>query len=470
MENNVSDRSTLNKALRLNLDEKKYGTIAEIGAGQEVARQFFLAGAAAGTVAKTISAYDMQFSDAIYGTQEGGRYVSQARVRAMLDKEFSLVVSRLGTSRPKSSRYFSYAATVSAKSFNRSNECHAWCGIRLQMYPQAEPSDILVHVRMLEDTAEQQQDTLGVLGINIIYGAYYYFEEPRRLIDSLTDNLAAGVIEIDSIEFKGPYFEDLDNRAKNLHLIRSWKTRAIMFTPDGQVAVPAEMLYKKNVLTTRGSFKPVTRLNSDMIAQGFEAFKTLDGVDEDNTIVLAEISINDTYGKDLMVSEQDLITRVELLNELGYSVMISDYTRYFSLRAYFRQYTARQIGIVLGMVNIKEIFDEKKYVGVEGGILEGFGKLFPDNTRLFVYPELDDENKLKDFTDIQVAKNMTYLYQHLLENQFIGGIQCSDPALLKIYSRDVLSKLPDGRGAWERSVAEKTAEHIISNRLFGYRE
>lgn len=470
MDKNVSDRSTLNKALRLNLDEKKYGTIAEIGAGQEVSRQFFLAGAAAGTVAKTISAYDMQFSDAIYGTQEGGRYVSQARVKAMLDKEFSLVVSRLGTSRPKSSRYFSYAATVSAKSFNRSNECHAWCGIRLQMYPQAEASDIIIHVRMLEDTAEQQQDTLGVIGINLIYGAYYYFEDPRKIIDSLTDNLPSGAIEIDSIEFKGPYFDDLDNRAKNLHLIRSWKTRAIMFTPDGQVAVPAEMLYKKNVLTTRGSFKPVTRLNSDMIVQGFEAFKALEGVDEDNTIVLAEISINDSYGKDLMVPEKDLITRVELLNELGYSVMISDYTRYFSLRAYFRQYTAKQIGIVLGMVNIKEIFDEKKYVGVEGGILEGFGKLFPDKTRLFVYPELDEQGKLKNFTDIEVVKNMRFLYQHLLENQFISGIQCSDPSLLEIYSRDVLAKLPDGRGEWEKSLAATTAEHIINDRLFGYRD
>jgi len=470
MENNVSSRSTLNKALRLNLDEKKYGTIAEIGAGQEVARQFFLAGAAAGTVAKTISAYDMQFSDAIYGTQEGGRYVSQARVKAMLDKEFTLVVSRLGSTRPKSTRYFSYAATVSAKSFNRSNECHAWCGIRVQMYPQAEASDIIIHVRMLEDIAEKQQETLGVLGVNLIYGAYYYFEDPRRIIDSLTDNLITDAIEIDSIEFKGPYFDDLDNRAKNLHLIRSWKTRAIMFTPDGQVAVPAETLYKKNVLTTRGSFKPVTRLNSDMIAQGFKAFKALDGVNEDNTIVLAEISINDSYGKDLNVPEKDLITRVELLNKLGYSVLISDYTRYFSLRAYFRQYTARQIGIVLGMVNVKEIFDENKYVGVEGGILEGFGKLFPDNTRLFVYPELDEQNKLKDFTDIEVVENMRFLYQHLLENEFLSGIQCSDPSLLEIYSRNLLEQIPQGRGDWENSVAENTAEHIISNRLFGYRD
>lgn len=470
MNNQVSERTTINKALRLNLDEKKYGTIAEIGAGQEVARQFFLAGAAAGTIAKTMSAYDMQFSDAIYGVQEGGRYVSKTRVRAMLDVEFDLVVSRVGTSRSRASRYFSYAATVAAKSFNRKNECHAWCGIRLQMYPGAAPSDIIVHVRMLENTAEQQQDTLGILGVNLIYAAYYYFEEPRKIIDSLSDGLASGRIEIDSIDFSGPYFEDIDNRAKNLHLIRSWQTRAVVFQPDGQVVIPAELLYKKNVLTIRGSFKPVTKLNVDMIEQGFEAFKQADGVTDDNTIVLAEISLNDPYGKDLMVPEGDLIARVRLLNSLGYSVMVSDYTRYFSLRAYFRQFTTKQIGIVLGMANVKEIFDEKRYVGVEGGLLEGFGKLFPDNTRLFVYPELNDQGELSDFTDIKVEHRLRYLYMHLLENKYIFGINCSDQELLKIYSRDVLSKLPAGRGDWENCVPADAAERIVRDGLFGFRE
>lgn len=470
MNSQISKRSTVNKALRLNLDEKKYGTIAEIGAGQEVARQFFLAGAAAGTVAKTMSAYDMQFSDAIYGTQEGGRYVSKARVRAMLDKEFDLVLTRVGTSRAKTSRYFSYAATVAAKSFNRDNECHAWCGIRLQMYPGAEPSDIIVHVRLREKTAEQQQDTLGILGVNLIYAAYYYFEEPKKLIDSLTDNMNSGSVEIDSIDFHGPYFEDIDNRALNLHLIRSWKTRAIVFQADGQVAVPAELLYKKNVLTIRGSFKPVTKLNVDMIEQGFEAFKKTEGVNADNSIVLAEISLNDAFGKDLMVPEGDLIARVRLLNALGYSVMVSDYTRYFSLREYFRQFTSMQIGIVLGMINIKEIFDEKKYVGVEGGILEGFGKLFPDNTRLFVYPELNENGELNDVNNIEVEPKLRYLYKHLLENKYFTGINCSDPDLLKIYSRQVLAKLPTGRGDWENSLPEDTAARIIRNGLFGFRE
>jgi hypothetical protein len=470
MEKNVSSRNTHDKALRINLDEKKYGTIVEIGAGQEVARQFFKAGAAAGTIAKTMSAYDMQFSDAIYGVQEDRRYVSHSRVEAMLKKEFQLVIDRVSKIRSASSRYFSYAATVAAKSFKGNNECHAWCGIRVQMYPGAEPSDIVIHVRMRDGDADRQQQALGVFGVNVIYAAYYYFENPQTLIDSLTDNLEQGRIEIDSIEFQGPYFEEVDNRAINLHLIRSWKTRAIMFRPDGSVAVPAEMLHKKNVLTIRGTFKPVTRLNVDMIEQGLKAFTGMDGVTVENSVALAEISLNDMQGNDLGVSGEDLIERVSLLNKLGYSVMVSDYTRYFSLRAYFRQFTKLQIGIVLGIMNIRQIFDENSYRGVEGGILEGFGKLFPDNTRLLVYPEIDNAGEYVDYQSVVLPANLQYLYRHLLENHFIFGIEASDRELFKIHSREVLKQLPDGRGDWEACLPEGIAEEIIERRLFGYRD
>jgi hypothetical protein len=469
MDKQVSSRSTRDKALRLNLDEKKYGTIAEIGAGQEVARNFFVAGAAAGTVAKTISAYDMKFSNAIYGVQQDGRYVSKARVQAMMEQEFDLVLERVGDVRSKSSRFFTYAATVAAKSFNRNNECHAWCGVRLQMYPGAEPSDIIVHVRMFDDNAEAQQQALGVVGINLIYAAYYYFENPKQIIDSLTDNLKADRIEIDSIEFKGPYFEDVDNRAKNVHLIRSWKTRAVIFTPDGNVAIPAELFYKKNVLTTRGSFKPVTKLNVDMIEQGKKSFLKMPQVDKQNTVLIAEISINDIHGHDANMSEEDLIERVKLLNLLGYNVMVSDYTRYFSLRAYFRQFTQLQIGIVVGMINIKQIFNEEFYQSLEGGILEGFGKLFPDHTRLFVYPEIDQKGEVNDLTKVKVPDNLKHLYLHLLENGFIKGIESSDQKLFEIYSRDILKQMAAGKGDWQASLPDGVAEEIISNNLFGYR-
>jgi hypothetical protein len=467
--NSVSSRTTTQKALRLNLDEKKYGTIVEIGAGQEVARQFFLAGAAAGTIAKTMSAYDMKFSDAIYGVQEDGRYVSKARVKAMMEQEFDLVVDRVGDIRSKSSRYFAYAATVAAKSFNRKNECHAWCGIRVQMYPGAKPSNITVHVRMLDDNAEAQQQALGVLGVNLIYAAYHYFENPKQIIDSLTDGMKANRIEIDSIEFEGPYFEDIDNRTKNIHLIRSWKTRAIMFRPDGSVAVPAEILYKKNILTIRGSFRPVTKLNVDMIEQGQNSFSTLTGVDANNTIAIAEISLNDAHGNDAKVPESDIVARVQLLNSLGYNVMVSDYTRYFSLRAYFRQFTQLQIGIVMGMVNVKQIFDENFYRGVEGGILEGFGKLFPDNTRLFIYPEMNEEGQITELTDVKVPEHLRFLYRHLLENDFLHGIECSDPSLFNIYSRKLLKQLASGQGGWQESLPDGVAEEIIKHKFFGYR-
>ncbi len=469
MDKQVSSRSTRDKALRLNLDEKKYGTIVEIGAGQEVARNFFVAGAAAGTIAKTMSAYDMKFSDAIYGVQEDRRYVSKARVSAMMEQEFALVLERVGDVRSKSSRFFTYAATVAAKSFNRDNECHAWCGVRVQMYPGAEPSDIVVHVRMFDDNAEAQQQALGVLGVNLIYAAYYYFEDPKRIIDSLTDNLKAHRIEIDSIEFKGPYFEDIDNRAKNIHLIRSWKTRAVLFAPDGSVAIPAELFYKKNVLTIRGSFKPVTKLNVDMIEQGKKAFTKMDQVNKDNSVLIAEISINDIHGNDANMSEEDLIERVKLLNLLGYNVIISDYTRYFSLRAYFRQFTELQIGIVVGMINIKQIFNEDFYQSLEGGILEGFGKLFPDHTRLFVYPEIDKDGALNDLTKVKVPENLHHLYLHLLENGFIKGIECSDQKLFKIYSREILKQIDMGLGEWQESLPEGVAEEIIKHKLFGFR-
>jgi hypothetical protein len=459
VDRNVSSRSTVEKALRINLDEKKYGTIVEIGAGQEVARQFFKAGAAAGTIAKTMSAYDMKFSDAIYGVQEDGRYVSRARVQAMLEKEFELVIDRVGTSRSVASRFFAYGATVAAKSFNSDNECHAWCGVRVQMYPAAPPSDIVVHIRMRDYSAERQQQALGVLGVNLIYAAYYYFENANTIIDSLTDNLEQDRIEVDSIDFFGPYFEEVDNRAINLHLIRSWKTRAIMFKPDGSVVTPAEMLYKKNVLTIRGTFRPVTRLNVDMIEQGLKFFCKTKSLTADNSVALAEISLNDIHGNDLGVTEKALIESVRLLNLLGYRVMITDYTRYFSLRAYFRQFTKLQIGIVVGIMNIRQIFDQDSYRGVEGGILEGFGKLFPDNTRLLVYPEIDKSGEFRDYT----------LYRHLVENKFIFGIESSDHELFKIFSRNVLKQLHDGRGAWEECVPPGIAEEIIENKLFGYR-
>ncbi|SUO94966.1 nicotinate-nucleotide adenylyltransferase [Suttonella ornithocola] len=463
-----NEQTTQDKALQLNLDERKYGTIVEIGAGQEVARQFFRAGAAAGTIAKTMSAYDMQFSDAIYGAEPNRRYVSRNRVFAMLEREFSQVIERVRDTRPKSSTFFAYAATVAAKSFNRNNECHAWCGVRLQLYPEAPPSDIIVHVRMLDNNANAQQEALGVLGVNLIHSAYYHFSDPRKIIDSLTDGLEADRLEIDSIEFFGPYFEEQDNRLLNLHLIRSWKTRAVMFNPEGEVRVPAELLYKKNVLVTRGNFKPYTLLNEDMMEQGMREFAQLVGVDEDNTLRLAEITLNQLSSENEEINDRDFIERVDQLTALGYHVMISDYVRYFRLRAYFRQFTQKQIGIVMGMDALRQIFDTDFYRGVEGGILEGFGKLFPDNTIVYAYPELGDDGEEITCQNIELPESLQYLYQHLTTNGYIRPINDSHAELFHIKSREVLTAIQHNREGWENSVPEAIAALIREKCLFGY--
>ena len=460
--------NTRAKALQINLDERKYGTIVEIGAGQEVARQFFRAGAAAGTIAKTMSAYDMQFSNAIYGADPKGRYVSRSRLFAMLEREFAQVVERVKDTRPKSSTFFAYAATVATKSFNRNNECHAWCGIRLQLYPDAAPSDIIVHVRMLDREANEQQEALGVLGVNLVYGAYYLFDDPRKLIDSLTDNLGNDRLEIDSIEFFGPYFDEEDNRRLNLHLIRSWKTRAIMFNPDGQVRVPAELLYKKNILVTRGSFKPFTKINLDMMEQGMREFSQLPGVNADNTLMLAEITMNQLVGDNENMVDHDFVERVDLLSAMGYHVMISDYVRYFRLRAYLRQFTQKQIGLVMGMDNLRRLFQEDFYRGVEGGILEGLGKLFPDNTIAYAYPELDKEGQEVNYQTVSIPSHLRHLYQHLIDNGFVRGITTSDPALFAIHSHQVLEEIRANQSGWEESVPASIAELIKTQRLFGY--
>ncbi|MCK5191645.1 MAG: hypothetical protein KAR12_16495, partial [Methylococcales bacterium] len=324
----MSDREkkhkTLQKALEINLDKCKYGTIVEIGAGQEVARNFFQAGGAAGTVAKTMSAYDMQVSDDIYGAEETKRYVSRSRLMKMLEKEYTAVTELLTPTRPKNTTFFSYAATVTAKSYLQKNECHGWIGIQLQLYPNAAPSNIIIHVRMLDDDGGSQQEALGVLGVNLIHAAYSYFTQPKKIIESLIDDLEPGRIEVDLIDFSGPYFEETENRLMNLHLVHSNLTHAIMFSPQGEIQVPANVLYKKNILVIRGSFTPLTKVHLDMTKCGQQHFNEMEYIDADRTIVLAELTMASlTVGDE--INDADFLARVDMLNTQGYTVMISNY-------------------------------------------------------------------------------------------------------------------------------------------------
>ncbi|MBK5915519.1 TonB-dependent receptor [Rhodocyclus purpureus] len=458
--------STDQKALTVNLDKYKYGSIVEIGAGQEVARRFFQAGAAAGTIAKTMSAYDMAVSDDIYGQVD--RYVSRARLLQMLDKEFSQVVARLAHVRPKNTTFFAYAATVTARSFRQKNECHGWVGIRLQLHPGAEPSDVIMHVRMLDNDNAQQSEALGILGVNLIHGAFFHYATPEWVIEGLADGLGSDRIEVDLIHFSGPYFEEIDNRLMNLHLIRSWLTRAVVFNPDGEVVVPGELFHRKPVMVMRGSFKPLTSVNVDMTAAALRQFTQLAGVEENKIVSLAEITMSSLQNGD-KVDGADFLARVELLTAQGYTVMISDYVRYFRLRAYLRRYTQKEIGIVLSVRYFEFLFDEKYYEGLEGGILEAFGKLFPDKTHVYVYPSRpSDAMPLVTLDNVEVPARLRHLLAHLVDNGKMLAVQPLDESHLHIDSGQVLAGLRRGRGEWEKDVPEAVARRIIEGRLFGF--
>ena len=456
------------KALAVNLDRYKYGTIVEIGAGQEVARRFFQVGAAAGTIAKTMSAYDMAVSDDIYGHVD--RYVSRDRLLQMLDKEFSQVVTRLTEIRPKNTTFFAYAATVTARSFKQKNECHGWVGIRLQLHPGAEPSDVIMHVRMLDNENAQQSEALGILGVNLVHGAFFNFQHPEWVVEGLGDSLGADRIEIDLIHFSGPYFEEVENRLMNLHLIRSKLTRAVIFNPTGEIVVPSALFYRKPVMVMRGHFKPVTSVNVDMMAAGLKQFGQLHAVDAGQTVSLAEVTMNSLIWNDNL-DTADFLARIDLLASQGYTVMISDYLRYFRLRDYFRRYTQKPIGIVLSVRDFHYLFDEKYYEGLEGGILEAFGKLFPDNTYVYVYPSQPrgtDPSAQVTLDNVQVPENLRYLLKHLKVNDKMQALTPLDERHMHIDAAEVLAGMRRGRGPWENDVPEAVAKAIIERRLMGY--
>ena len=458
------------KALAVNLNPAQYGSIVEIGAGQETARYFFRAGGAAGTVAKTMSAYDMTFSDAIYGRAPGGRYVSRARLGRMLDHEFSLLIERLEGRRESETTFFAYAATVAAQGFKHRQECHGWLGVRLQLVPGGPPNDIVLHVRMLDQDARAQQEALGVLGVNLIYGAFHHAGSPEKLIESLADDLSGGAsagsdrIEIDMIEFSGPAFAGCENRLLNLHLIRSWLTRAIMFDPDGHVTQPGEALRRKDVLVVRSNFRPVTRRHEDMFRAGLAAFS---GDDED-VITVAEMTMATVMEDGDRVDNADFLARVDSLTALGYHVLVSDYLRYFRLRAFLRRYTLGRIGIVVRLDNLRDIFNPEFYSGLEGGILEAFGRLFCDQTSMYVYPGRAGDGSLITADDFVPDPAVHHIYRHLQEHGRILSLPGINPEVVDIDWRQVLPALRADAPGWARQVPPVVAELIRNRGLFGY--
>ncbi len=460
------DVGTNKKAFQINLDLNKYGTFAEIGAGQEVARRFFTVGGAAGTVAKTMSAYDMTFSDAIYGSTD--RYVSRARLHTMLDHEYSLLVERLDEKFGAERTFFVFADTVAARSFNQHNESHGWLGMRFQSQPRSEPSEIIIHVRMLDQSNVDQQEALGIVGVNLVYGAFYY-HQPEKVIASLQENLADNRIQVDMIKFSGPAYAQVDNRLMSLQLVSQGLTNAVMFTADGETVQPAEVFYKKAILVERGNFRPVTYATNDMLNGARGVFLEQGKYEEEDLVVLMEMTLENLLSEG-QLNHADFLARVDILGALGRTVLISKFGEYYRLAAYLARYTNRMIGLVMGVPSLIEIFDEKYYLNLEGGILEALGRMFKSGLKLYVYPMVDEETgELITATKIDVAPNLRSLFLYLIENQFIQEVTDYNPDYLRIHPPDALAKLQSGDDAWEKMVPPEVVAIIKEREFFGYR-
>jgi len=455
------------KALRLNRDARCYGTFAEIGAGQEVARWFFRVGGAAGTVAKTISAYDMAVSDAIYGPAE--RYVSRQRLEAMLRYEFDLLRQRLEPRRGDQCAFFAFANTVATRSFSRPEDGRGWMGIRFQTEPRATPSDIILHVRMLDKEPARQQEALGVIGVNLIYGAIYGHRQPERLIRSLLDHLTWERVEVDMIRFGGPAFAAVDNRLMALQLVEQDLTEAALFTAAGETAQWNDMLHNRPVFVQRGSFRPVTRTTVDVLERALEQFQREPELGGEAPVVLMEMTLRHLTSGDA-VDHADFLQRADLLRALGRNVFISNFRRFHRLAAYLARYTQRPIGLALGAHRLAEVFDERLYNRSEGGLLGGLGQLFKNPGRLYVYPSLDFETgRIITAESFPIAPHLRQLYAYLRENRFLQDLGQVNPDLLRIRSRDVLEQIAAGHPAWEALVPPPVVEVIKRQRLFGYR-
>lgn len=458
---------THQKALQINLDPTKYGVFAEIGAGQEVARWFFRVGGASGTIAKSMSAYDMTVSDAIYGVTD--RYVSRRRLSAMLDHEYGLLVERLAEKRGANTRFFAFADTVAARSYSRQEETHGWMGIRFQTQPGAEPSDILMHVIMWDRDNLQQQEALGVMGVNLVHGALYDFERPERVVSDLLDNLSIERIEVDMIEFRGPAFEGVDNRLLALQLVEKGLTNAAMFRPDGRLVQPGDMLYKKCVLVERGSFRPVTNVTVDMLRHAQAQFIQEPNVKPEDVVILMEMTLKN-LSHEGSINHQDFLDRVDLLRTLGNPVLISKYGEFHRLASYLFRFTKCPIGLVMGIPTLKELFEEKYYSDLSGGILESFGRMFKNDLKLYVYPyRAAGTASVITAGNLRVAPHLRHLYMYLVENHFIQGMRDISDASLDVFSRDVLKQLQGGESGWEEKVPAQVAQLIKERKLLGFK-
>ena len=455
------------KALRINLNEHIYGTFAEIGAGQEVARHFFRVGGASGTIAKTISAYDKNFSDNIYGEDEDGRYVTETRLTKMLGHEMKLLENRIPRSENPNKMFFTYANTVTTIDFAKKFKGHGWMGIRFQTAPDQEYSEITLHLRFNQTEARFQQESLGIMGSNLIYGAFYKHDEPKKLLKYLYDHIDKDAIEIDTINFTGPLFKNIDNRLMSLQLVKNGMTEAVMFNPNGNNILPARELYKKNILALRGSFRPVTKVNIDMFEKSLEVFLKEHEVNENKTVVIFEITLSNLTSQG-EIDEKDFMDRAKLLCSLGHIVMISNFKEYYRLVDYLSQYTKKQMALAMGVNSFVEVFDENYYTDLSGGILEAFGKMFYNNLKVYLYPTKDDNGNIITSNNLKLHPRMKDFYKFFKYNGKVVDIFDFEPEYLDIFSRKILQQINNNEVGWDEHLPEGISDMIVKKKMFGF--
>jgi len=460
----------MQKALKINLNQNIYGSFSEIGAGQETARNFFRAGASSGTIAKAMSAYSKEFSDAIYGRETDGRYVTKNRLKKMLVHETNLLEERIDRQEFPDRFYFSYANTVATIDFAKKFKGHGWVGIRFQLGPYEDYNEILLHVRFHENDAKHQQETLGKMGVNLIYGAFYYNDNPKELLSSLYDYIDKDKIEIDMINFSGPRFAFVDNRLMSLLLVKNGFTDAVMFGPDGYNLLPADELYKKNILALRGSFRPVTKLALDMLEKGMQKFLQEEDVNPEQTDLILEMTLDNLSNGTDIINEKDFLDRVNLLSSLNQMVMVTNFREYYRLSEYFARFTKKRTGLIIGTNHLIKLFDPNYYKHLSGGILEAMGKLFQGKTKLYIYPY--KERNQKDVIcsrNVLLDKRMQDLFEYFKNDGRFEDITDYAPELLGTYNRELIDKIQKGIAGWEKYVPDEIADQIKKINLFGYK-
>ena len=458
---------TEQKALDINLNDPIYGTFAEIGAGQEVARNFFQAGAAAGTIAKTMSAYDKTYSDAIYGIEPSGRYVSEPRLYKMLDHEWELMEERLKESRPDAT-FFVFADTVQAINYTRTIKGNGWMGLRFRLVPDGPVNDMVLHVKMLDTNNRLQQEAIGILGVNMIYASFYYNDNPEKMVMSLVDNIKDRV-SIDLLRINGQSFNYFDNRLVSLYLVKHKLTSVAMFDINSRSIHASEFLYRESLMVIRGNFRPPTIVTQDVIECSFNQFKDETSLADDKLNLMMEMTMDYLKGDGADIDEKDFLERADMITALGHKVLLSDCANHEMLINYLSDYKISNLGLVIGVRELQSIITDKYAQNQDGRLLVAFGELFSQNIRIYTYPSQN-----KDTKEILTAENMTvpegikFLYQYLLDSRQVVAVKKFNSDILQIYPTDVLSDIQENKTGWEQKVPESLVKLIKERQLFGY--